>query len=244
MNLIDVAKTFGSQEACNDFLEELRWPDGPHCVNCDSGKISKYVKADGLRTVRKNGKPVVDPQTGEIKTKPVPARILYVCRDCKRQFSVAEGTIFNDTHLSLEKWFMATALMVNAKKGLSAKQLQRDLNCAYKTAWYLGHRIRKAMGLADAEDTTPLSGVVEADEAYIGGKYDKRRKRAKYDKEPVFGVIERGGRARTVHMPEVTLKNVAEQIKDNVSTLRTPSIRINRSFTERLRDASKATSTR
>jgi hypothetical protein len=81
-------------------------------------------------------KPMIDEETGEIKTKPVPARILYVCRECKRQFSVGEGTIFNDTHLPIEKWFMAVALVINAKKGLSAKQMQRDLNCAYKTAWY------------------------------------------------------------------------------------------------------------
>ena len=75
-----------------------------------------------------------------------------VCLECGKQFSVTEGTIFNDTHLSLDKWFMATALMVNAKKGLSALQLKRDIGCAYKTAWYLNHRIRKAMGLADAAD--------------------------------------------------------------------------------------------
>ncbi len=78
-----------------------------------------------------------------------------MCRDCKKQFSVTEGTIFNDTHLSLEKWYMATALMVNAKKGVSAKQLQRDLGTAYKTAWYLSHRIRKAMGLIELADEEP-----------------------------------------------------------------------------------------
>ena len=92
---------------------------------------------------------------------------------------------------------MATALMVNAKKGVSAKQLQRDLGTAYKTAWYLSHRIRKAMGLVELADEEPLSGTVEIDETYMGSKkYDKRRKRAKYGKEPVFGIVERDGRAR------------------------------------------------
>jgi transposase-like protein len=206
MNLIDVVQQFGTPEACNDFLEQVRWPEGPECVNCNSKHVSKYVKQ---ASVRKSG-----PREGQS----VPARILYVCRDCKRQFSVTEGTIFNDTHLSLEKWFLAVALMVNAKKGLSALQLKRDLKTAYKTSWYLSHRIRKAMGLIEAADEEPLSGVVEPDETYMGSKkYDKRRKRAKYAKEPVFGVIERGGRVKTGHMPVVTMKNVVDQIKGNVS---------------------------
>src|SRR5690242_18609299 len=169
MNLIDVTKQFGTQEACNDFLQEMRWPDGVECVNCGGKKVSKYVKEAGTRT-RKNAK------TGKVEEKPVPARILYVCRECKRQFSVTEGTIFNDTHLSLDKWFLAVALMVNAKKGLSALQLKRDLKTAYKTAWYLSHRIRKAMGLIELADEQPLSGTVEVDETYMGSKkYDKRR---------------------------------------------------------------------
>jgi transposase-like protein len=191
MNLIDVAKQFATPEACNDFLEQMRWPDGVQCIHCDSRRVSKYVKQAGTRT-RKN------PKTGEVETKPVPARILYVCLDCKKQFSVTEGTIFGDTHLPLDKWFMATALMVNAKKGLSALQLQRDLKVAYKTAWYLSHRIRKAMGLIETADEEPLSGTVEIDETYMGSKkYDARRKRAKYDKEPVFGMVQRdGGPAR------------------------------------------------
>jgi transposase-like protein len=138
MNLIDIAKQFGTPKACNDFLEQMRWPDGVECVHCASKAVSKYVKQAGTRQ-RKSA------TTGELETKPVPARILYVCRSCKKQFSVGEGTIFNDSHLSLDKWYTAVALMVNAKKGVSAKQLQRDLGTAYKTAWYLSHRIRKAM---------------------------------------------------------------------------------------------------
>src|SRR5262245_61672357 len=139
MNLIDVPKTFATPEACNNFLEKMRWPEGPECVHCNSKRVSKYVKQASTR-MRPNRK------TGKLEEKPVPARILSVCLDCKKQFSVGEGTIFNDTHLPLEKWFMAVALMVNAKKGLSALQLKRDLKTTYKTSWYLAHRIRKAMG--------------------------------------------------------------------------------------------------
>jgi transposase-like protein len=206
MNLIDVTKQFATPEACNDFLEQMRWPDGVECVKCGSTKVSKYVKQASVR------------KSGLRAGQPVPARILYVCRDCKKQFSVTEGTIFNDTHLPLDKWFMATALMVNAKKGVSAMQIQRDLGVAYKTAWYLSHRIRKAMGLIEMADDTPLSGTVEADETYMGSKkYDKRRKRAKYAKEPVFGMVERDGRARTYHVPAVNRFHVIDKLKDNIS---------------------------
>ena len=188
MNLIDVAKQFGTPEACNDFLESMRWPDGVTCLECNSKKVSKYIKQAGSR-IRLNTK------TGKREEKAVPARILYACLECKFQFSVTTGTVFHDTHLTLGKWYMATALMVNAKKGLSALQLKRDIKVAYKTAWYLSHRIRKAMGLIEAADDTMLTGAIEADETIIGSqKRDKRRKRPKYSKTPVFPVVERDGR--------------------------------------------------
>ena len=78
--------------------------------------------------------------------------------------------------------------MVNAKKGISALQMKRDLKVAYKTAWYLNHRIRKAMGLIEEATSEPPSGTVEVDETDIGGKFDKRRKRQRWDEEPVFGI--------------------------------------------------------
>lgn len=237
MNLIDVSKKFPTPEACNDFLEALRWPDGVTCLECGSKRVSKYQTATGSRK-RLNSR------TGTEEIKPVRPRILYVCLDCAQHFSVTEGTIFNDTHLDLEKWFMAVALMVNAKKGLSALQMKRDLRVAYKTAWYLNHRIRKAMGLVEAADDSKLIGTVEADETYIGGKYDKHRKRARYDKAPVFGVIERDGRARTTHMPQVTLKGVVEKIRVRSQLKRMRSIPTNRICTARLPGASRITTTK
>jgi transposase-like protein len=211
MNLIDVTRRFGTPEACNNLLEKMRWPDGVECLYCGKKRVSKYVKEASTRT-RINAK------TGEPEEKPVPARILYVCLDCGKQFSVKEGTIFNDTHLSLDKWFAAVALMVNAKKGISARQLERDLDVAHKTAWYLNHRIRKAMGLCELADEEPLTGTVELDETYMGSKkYDKRRKRAKYEKEPVFGMVEREGRVKTYHVPKVNRHHVIEKIQDNIS---------------------------
>lgn len=93
MNLIDASKQFATPEACNDFLEQMRWRDGVECVHCQGKRVSKYVKEAGTRE-RRNAK------TGKYETKPVPARILYACLDCKKQFSVGDGTIFN-RHASL-----------------------------------------------------------------------------------------------------------------------------------------------
>jgi DNA-directed RNA polymerase subunit RPC12/RpoP len=166
MNLIDVTRQFGTSEACNDFRESMRWPDGVECVHCASKRVTKYVKKASTRQ-RLNTK------TGERETNAVPARILYVCLDCKKQSSIGEGTVFNDTHLSLDKWFLAVALMVNAKKGITL-QLWRDVRMARKTAWSLNHRIRKAVRLVEAVDEEKLAGAVEADRTYVGGKYDAR----------------------------------------------------------------------
>src|SRR5579872_5855687 len=141
---IDVAKQFASEEACVNYLEALRWPNGVRCVKCDGERVSRYV-AKG-REKRFGPK---HPQAGELTGERGPDRFVYQCLDkaCFQQFSVTAGTIFNDSHLSLQLWMMAVALMINARKGLSAKQLQRDLQVNYRTAWYLEHRIRKAMEL-------------------------------------------------------------------------------------------------
>jgi transposase-like protein len=214
MNLIDVAKKFATEEACVNYLETMRWPDGVRCVKCEGSNVSRYQTAETSREVKNR-------KTGKLETKTVPARFIYQCMDaaCHHQFSVTTGTIFNDTHLSLEKWFNAVALMCNAKKGLSALQMKRDLKTAYKTAWYLNHRIRKAMMMADlAFNSEPLDGVIEADETFMGSKkYDKRRKRGKYEKEPVFGIVQRGGKARTYHVPNLTRGPVWDKLRDNIS---------------------------
>ena len=114
MNLIDAAKQFATPSACVDYLEAMRWPDGVTCLQCNSKKVSRITTNDTTRT-RKNAK-------GEVYTVNVPGRILYQCQnpECNHQFSATTGTIFHDTHLPIDKWLMAVALMVNAKKGLSA----------------------------------------------------------------------------------------------------------------------------
>src|SRR6476661_6752208 len=136
-NLIDLFERFGSNDRCRAYLEKLRWPDGITCLRCQSDKISRIKK-----------------------------RNQFHCDNCQYQFSATAGTIFHDSHLPLVKWFAAIYLLSESKKGMSALQLKRTLKVAYKTAWYLCHRIREAVKDAD---TSLLSGIVECDESYIGG---------------------------------------------------------------------------
>ncbi|MEO8052198.1 MAG: IS1595 family transposase [Acidobacteriota bacterium] len=158
-SLIDTAKAFATEENCHAYLEVARWPKGVTCIKCGHDKISKYTTKGKTRTNAK----------GEVRTSP--DRPMYQClnKECKYQFQTTTGTVFSDTHLPLSKWMMAIAVMCNAKKGASAKQIERDLGVSYKTAWYLNHRIRKAMD----EPAGLFGGTVEADETYIGGKFDK-----------------------------------------------------------------------
>jgi hypothetical protein len=141
MNLIDVNEKFKTEEACWDYLEEMRWPNGIRCVTCGNDKISTIARKVTKATENKRGK-------------------LYQCLEpsCQQQFSATSGTIFHDSHLPLTKWFLAVALIADAKKGVSANQLKRHLGIgSYKTAWYLAHRIRKSM-----EETSSRSGSESA----------------------------------------------------------------------------------
>ena len=114
---------------------------------------------------------------------------------CRYQFSVTAGTIFNDSHLPLQTWFLAVLLLIEARKGMSANQLKRTLGVSYKTAWFLCHRIRAAMGTSERPK---LTGKVEMDETYVGGveRGGKRGRGAK--KEIVLGIRQRGGELRLV----------------------------------------------
>ncbi len=213
-SIIDVKTKFGTTEQCVAYLEKMRWPEGVRCLVCGAAKISKFVTNETTRE-RVNRK-------GVKKEVRVPARHLYTCLEptCGFQFSPTAGTIFHDTHLSLERWFQAVALICNAKKGLSAKQMQRDLGVTYRTAWYLNHRIRKAM-----EEGAPglLTGTVEADEYYHGGVYDKRRKRERHQTQPIFGAIQRGkdgepSKVRSFPVKTTGAKVLTAAVKNTIST--------------------------
>jgi transposase-like protein len=207
MNLIDAIKTFPDELACVRYLEKMRWPEGVKCVKCGSEQVTFYTKKEGVRA-RVNRK-------GERVEVRVPARYLYQCKACRHQFTPTVGTLFNDTHLPLRTWFLAVVLMIDAKKSMAANQIKRHLDIgSYRTAWYLCHRVRKAMEELPAD---LFKGVVEADETYIGGKYDKRRKRERWDKEPVFGIIERKGKVKTWHIPRVNRYQVIGKLQGTVS---------------------------
>lgn len=164
IDLLTLLDRFHSEERCLDYLQGLRWPKGVRCPRCDSEKVSRIVK-----------------------------RAQFDCDSCRYQFSVRVGTIFHDSHLPLRKWFAAVYLMCEAKKGVSANQLKRTIGVAYKTAWYLCHRIRAAMKDAD---TTPLEGTVEVDETFVGGKAKGYGRGYIDNKTMVLGAIERGGGIR------------------------------------------------
>jgi hypothetical protein len=197
MNLIDVTKQFGTDEQCLAYLEQMRWPDGVRCPTCGNNKVSKITR----KTASKN-------KRGQI----------YQCleKTCKQQFSATSGTIFNDSHLPLHKWFMALAIVVDAKKGISAKQLQEHLGIgSYRTAWYMAHRIRKAMVEGFP---TELSGVVEVDETYIGGKAKRRGiRKPKPPKDMVIGMRERGGRVRFFHVPNLKAHTYQELVDRHIA---------------------------
>ena len=187
VNLVSLIEQFGSEDRCRAYLEALRWPDDVKCPRCESDKISQIVK-----------------------------RNQFDCDNCRYQFSVTAGTIFNDSHLPLWKWFLAVYLLCESKKGMSACQIQRTLGISYKTAWYLCHRIRAAMKEINPE---PLDGIVEIDETYIGGKVHGKgtQSRSLKHKEVVIGIKQRGGELRFFKAEDVKSATLAKYIKENVS---------------------------
>jgi transposase-like protein len=190
VNLCTLIEQFGSEDRCRAYLEALRWPDDISCPRCQSDKISQIVK-----------------------------RNQFDCDGCRYQFSVTAGTIFNDSHLPLWKWFLCVYLLCESRKGMSANQIKRTLGISYKTAWYLCHRIRAAMKEANPE---PLGGIVEVDETYVGGtyhgKHGKSDHRGQHSKEKaiVIGIKQRGGQLRFFKAEDVKSGTLARYIRENV----------------------------
>ena len=161
INLVSLVENYHSEESCRARMEELRWPEGVDCPRCDSKNIARMED-----------------------------RHQYQCRSCRYQFSATAGTIFHDTHLPLWKWFLATYLIVESKKGISANQLKRTIGVSYKTAWYLSHRIRAALKEVDAQ---LLKGIVEVDETFVDGRMEGQGRGYKGNKTVVVGAMQRGG---------------------------------------------------
>lgn len=183
IDLCKLIEEFGSEDKCRVYLEQLRWHDDPCCIRCGEAE----------------------------KVYPILGRGQFVCDSCSYQFSVTAGTIFHDTHLPLWKWFLATYLICESRKGMSANQIKRTLGISYKTAWYLCHRIRAAM----AEAEHKLTGTVEVDEVYLGGKQQGHRHQLK-NKAAVVGIRERGGHLHLFHMDELNSKTMYELLERNI----------------------------
>lgn len=187
MNIVKVYKLFPTQDSCIDYLEKVRWNHKPQCPYCKS-----------------------------FNSTPVPREHRYHCNNCNTSYSVTVGTIFHKTKLDFQKWFLAISLVLNAKKGISARQLARDLEVNKNTAWYMGMRIRRAM----IEQRELMNGFVEIDETYVGGKPRKGGEPSKRGrgtkKTPVVGLIERGGKVFAKVNKKLDSKNLAQLVRENV----------------------------
>ena len=198
LNLADTAH-FQDPNKAREFLENLRWPNGPVCPHCDCKTAYKLTaKPSSKRPVRQG---------------------VHKCRDCEQQFTVTVNTIFEDSHIPLNKWLLAIHLLCASKKGMSAHQLHRMLGVTYKSAWFMAHRIRYMMGQSSFK--TKMKGVVEADETYIGGRRLRQggvgRPNVQSHKQPVFSVLQRNGDVRSFHVHRVTADNLLGTLKQNVA---------------------------
>ena len=198
------APHFQSPETAREWLEKLRWPEGPICSHCGTiGHAYKTKKPGWYRCAEK---------------------------ECRKDFTVTTGTVMERSHIPLNKWLMAFYLMNACKKGMSAHQLHRALNLDYKTAWFMCHRIREAMrsgGLG------PLGGegkIVEVDETYHGktekprvspqrrGRpYNPRGSRGPKDKRAIVSLVERGGNVRSFHVPVADQATVEKIVNENIA---------------------------
>ena len=176
-NLLEAIRYFSDQDVCVEFVAALRWPDGPVCPKCEGTDYSYLT-----------------------------TRRVWKCKNCKHQYSVKVGTIFEDSALGLDKWLPAIWLVANSKNGISSHELARSVGCTQKSAWFMLHRIRLAMQTGSFQK---FSGEVEVDETFVGGKAinmhaAQRRKKITgtggAGKTPVMGFKERGGDVRAFVM--------------------------------------------
>ncbi len=201
MNIVRIYQLFPAESDCIAHLEKVRWQGKPICPYCASDR-----------------------------TTAAPTEQRHHCNNCKTSFSVTVSTIFHHTHLPLQKWLLAVSIVLNAKKGLSARQLARDLEVNKNTGWRMGMQIRKAM--AERGQRELLSGIIEMDETYIGGKPrkgntgssgqdggNKSQRGRGTKKTPVVGMLERGGRIRTrvVKKGDLTAKKLSALVRTSIS---------------------------
>ncbi len=175
-----------TEQEAQQYLEKLRWPNGPRCPFC---KLHQVTKLNGKR------------------------QGFYQCNRCRQQFTVRTGTVFERSHIPLHKWLQAVHLICASKKGMSSLQLSRMLGITYKSAWFLAHRIRHAMSRPGGL----LTGIIEVDETYVGGKqHNAQRGRSTQKKTPVMALIQRDGQARTRVINSVSSRSLRKVIREHV----------------------------
>lgn len=187
LTLDEINQRFADDDLAREYLESILWPNGPVCPHCrNTGKSIWKLDANKQKKIREG---------------------LYFCGECRKQFTATIGTIFEDSHIPLRKWLIAFYLNSSSKKGISSLQLQRILGLgSYRTALFMQHRIRHA--LRESGPKSKLSGTVEADETYIGGKKRGVGGGSLTGKISVVSLLERRGRVRSQVVPRVTSKNL------------------------------------
>jgi transposase-like protein len=196
------APHFQDEEAAFAYVEAHLWPNGPTCPHCGNADAAKIGRLEG-KTTRMG---------------------LRNCYECRKPFTVRMGTIFESSHVPLHLWLQIIYLMNACKKGIATRQIQRMLQCSMKTAWFLGHRIREIM---KDDGSVPMGGgsaPVEIDATFIGGKAKNRHQHERgrgrgrdVPKAPVFALVERDGRARAFHVPNVTGANLAQVVDRHIA---------------------------
>ncbi len=195
----NLPKACSDESAAVAFLEAQRWGDHPGCVHCGSMDVYQMKGRDGERN----------------------KRYLWRCRDCDKQYTVRVGTVFEDSGIPLRHWCYAFWAACASKKGVSALQIKRQTGLSYKSALFMMHRIRYAMA-DDLAEPEQLTGIVEVDETYVGGKprhkgpHNKAKMGRGTDKAPVVALVQRGGNVRALTLPKVNAKNLRQVIRQNV----------------------------
>lgn len=198
VTLVQLIDRFATDDTARAHLESIRWKDGivcPHC-GCKAQRQFSTIAANPAKKVRAG---------------------LRWCADCKKQFTVTIGTIFEDSHIPLRKWLIAWYLICSSKKGVSSLYLQRALELgSYRSALFMSHRIRYA--LKDSVYPDKLSGTIEADECFVSGGSKGEGTAGRRKQTPVVAMLERGenGRVRSQTMPVISANNLRQAIRDNV----------------------------
>lgn len=188
---------FHDEDAARQFLEAIIWPNGPVCPHCGAnGRICR-----------------IESQSKEKGKGARPG--LRACGDCRKQFTVTVGSVFERSKVPLHKWLLATHLICSSKKGISSHQLSRTLQVTYKTAWFMSHRIREAM---KPEHTGMLgnNSPVEADETFVGRKPGRKKRPGYAHKNAVLSLVERNGAVRSFHVPSVNADTLKPYLKTNI----------------------------